>query len=62
MELPLVSSDSEVYTLSVETVEVVRNVPEMGADGVYHHEPLCDCWLCDGDAPEFVPEKSLVAA
>lgn len=62
MELPLASSDSEVFTPTVSVVEMIRNFPEKSEDGIYHHGPLCGCWLCDGDTPEFVPEKNLVAA
>lgn len=61
VSLPFVESAGEVLTPTVDSVGMVRNLPEKSEDGVYHHGALCECWLCGPEAPEFV-EKSLVAA
>jgi putative DNA primase/helicase len=42
--------------------EIVKNIPPKSQDGIIHHAARCACWLCENDAPEYVPmEKERVA-
>jgi hypothetical protein len=37
----------------------VKNLPPIGEDGTYRHGLECACWLCDEDAPEYIPADEL---
>lgn len=44
-----------------ESSVLVKNLPPKGADGIYRHGPECACWMCDEDAPEYVPAAAMEA-
>jgi DNA-binding Lrp family transcriptional regulator len=67
IELPLIDRRGErrVYAPTFSSAqpegEMARNLPPLGENGIYHHGPECECWLCDEEAPEYVPAMAGVA-
>lgn len=35
--------------------ELIKNVPPKSPDGIIRHTAECTCWMCEDDAPEYVP-------
>jgi hypothetical protein len=64
MNLPFIDFTSEIYTPRVEQMPhraMVRNLPRLGEDGIYHHDPECRCgFFCDEDAPDYIPADEVV--
>ena len=51
----LIKDYQERTELLKDREEMVRNVPATSADGIIYHRAECDCWLCEEDAPEYIP-------
>jgi len=53
----------QLADLETQTPTMRKNLPTRSQDKIFRHGPLCECWMCEEDSPEYLPvEEERTAA